>query len=353
MARHFGHADGKEVREHTLDNGRGGRVVILNYGGIVTRCLMPDARGRAADIALGFDTLAEYQANNLYFGAMVGRVGNRIAKGRFTLDGQAHQLATNNIGNHLHGGLKGFDKAVWDDETLDAPDGPALRLSYTSPDGEEGYPGTLRAQVVYTLTRDNCLRLEIEATTDRATPVNIVHHSYWNLDGADGRTVHDHEVMIPADAYTPTDATFIPTGIAPVAGTPCDFRAPKPVGRDIDALPLVGPADPGGYDMNWVIRRDGARPGELRLAARVRGPESGRVMEIWSDQPGLQFYTGNYLDNVRGKSGVVYPKRAGLCLETQTYPDSVNHQGEPGWPDVILRPGRTYRHLMVHKFSAE
>jgi aldose 1-epimerase len=346
----YGRADDRPVHLYTLTNSSGAKVRITNYGGIVTECWMPDAAGNLADVAAGFDTLAEYQEKSPYFGAMVGRVGNRIAKGRFTLDGQTYQLATNNGENHLHGGLKGFDKVVWDAEQIDTDAGPGLRLTYTSPDGEEGYPGSLHVTVQYILTQNNTLNVITEATADEATPVNIVHHSYWNLDGHDSGTILGHELMVNADRYTPTDNTLIPTGIASVAGTPFDFRTPKTIGRDIGQLPGDGADNPGGYDLNFIVR---GNPDEYRLAARAKGPGSGRVLEVWSNQPGVQFYSGNFLDNLPGKRGTVYPKHGAFCLETQTFPDSVNHQGDPGWPAVILRPGETYRHVMVHVFTAE
>lgn len=347
----YGRADGRPVQLYTLSNDTGARVRITNYGGIVTECWMPDAEGALADLAGGFDTLAEYQEKSPYFGAIVGRVGNRIATGRFTLDGKTYELATNNGPNHLHGGLKGFDKVVWDAEPLETGEGATgLRLTYTSPDGEEGYPGTVRATVDYILTADNQLMVLTEAATDKATPINIVHHSYWNLDGHGAGTILDHELMIHADAYTPADATLIPTEIEPVGGTPYDFREPKTIGRDIGRIPRTSEVDPGGYDHNFAIRGD---PTEYRLVARAKGQESGRVLEVWSNQPGVQFYTANHLDDLQGKGGAVYPRHASFCLETQAFPDSINHQGEPGWPDVVLRPGETYRHVMVHVFKAE
>lgn len=347
----FGELDGQPVRLYTLTNARGNSAVISNYGGIVTELHMPDRTGERADIVLGFDSLSEYQEKSPYFGAMVGRVGNRIAGGRFSLDGTAHQLATNNGPNHLHGGVRGFDKVVWQAERFRAADGPGLRLTYLSPDGEEGYPGAVDLVVEYVLTDADELRVVMEATTDAPTPINIVHHSYWNLGGHASGTILDHELMLEADRYTPTDPTLIPTGeIAPVAGTPFDFRTSKAIGRDIGELPGDGADDPGGYDVNFVVK---GLPSRLRRAARVADPESGRVMEVWANQPGIQFYSGNFLDGIGGKGDAVYDKHDGFCLETQSFPDSINRQGQPGWPNAVLRPGETYRHVMIHRFSAE
>ncbi|MFG0286222.1 MAG: aldose epimerase family protein, partial [Phycisphaerales bacterium JB039] len=298
---HYGEVDGKAVELYTLTNASGGIAKITNYGGIVTELHVPDRHGELSDVALGFDTLAEYVDHNPYLGAMVGRVGNRIAKGQFTLDGQTYQLATNNGPNHLHGGVKGFDKVVWNAEPRQTEEGPSLRLTYRSPDGEEGYPGNLDVTVDYIWTDANELKIITEATCDAPTPVNIVHHSYWNLDGHDSGTILDHTLLAHADRYTPTDPTFIPTGeLAPVEGTPHDFRTAKPIGRDIDQLPSRAEGDPGGYDINYVIRGD---PHALRPVARLVGPDSGRVMEITANQPGVQFYSGTSLDGVAGKGG--------------------------------------------------
>lgn len=346
----YGHVDGLPVTLYTLRNA-GLTAKITNYGGIVTELHVPDRNGNVADVALGFDTLAEYRDHNPYFGAMVGRCANRIAQGRFTLDGRTYQLATNNGPNHLHGGVKGWDKVVWEATPRRTPDGPALELRYFSPDGEEGYPGDVTATVVYTLTKGRELRIDIEATCTAPTPVNIVHHTYWNLAGHDAGTILDHELTLDCDFYTPTDATLIPTGeIAPVEGTPFDFRAGKTMGTHIADVPRAGDDDPGGYDLNYVVRGE---MGALRRAARVRDPASGRVMEIWTTEPGIQFYTGNFLDGVPGKGGAIYPKHGAFCLETQRYPDAVNKEGREGWPTAILRPGQTYRHTMVHRFSAD
>ena len=345
----WGLHDGKDVRLYTLDNGNGMVAKITNYGGIVTELHLsdPEAEGGAVDVVLGFDTLEEYVAGNPYFGAMVGRVGNRIAEGRFELDGQAYQLAINNPPNTLHGGVKGWDKVVWDAELRETNHGPALRLAYRSPDGEEGYPGTVEAVVDYVLTFDNELRVEMWAKTDAATPVNIVHHSYWNLAGHDTADILDHSLRLDASHYTPADATLIPTGaIDPVADTPFDFRRAKRIGTDIGDLPPSGD-DPGGYDLNYVIDD---YDGRVRLAARVASPNARRTMEIWTNMPGIQFYSGNFLDGVAGKGGATYDKHAAFCLETQYFPDAINHRDTAGWPDPVLRRGQVYHHIMVHRF---
>jgi aldose 1-epimerase len=343
----FGAVEGRRAKIYTLTNSSGAFVKITNYGATVTELHVPDSSGALGDVVLGFDTVEQYLEKSQYFGCTAGRCANRIAKGRFTIDGQSYQLATNNGPNHLHGGVRGFDKVMWE---ATPADGNSLVLTYISPDGEEGYPGEVRAKTTYTWTEDNELIVEMEATTDAPTVVNLVHHSYWNLDGHDSGTILDHQLEIAAARYTPTDDTLIPTGVlAPVAGTPYDFTSPKPIGRDIADIP-AGPDDPGGYDLNYAV--DG-EPDAMRFMARVVGPDSGRVMEIEADQPGIQFYSGNFIDGIPGKRGAVYPKNAALCLESQYYPDSINKQGRAGWPDVILRPGETYRHRMVHRFGVK
>jgi aldose 1-epimerase len=344
-AQPFGETDGKNVSLFTLTNANGLIAKITNYGGIVTELRTPDRNGKLADIVLGFENLDGYLKEHPYFGAMVGRVGNRIAKAEFELDGQTYKLAANNGPNHLHGGIKGFDKVVWDAEPMETDDGPALRLHYLSPDGEEGYPGSLDATVVYTLTNDDELRLDISATTDKATPVNIVHHTYWNLSGAPGKTILDQELQLFASRYTPGGPDLVPTGeIVEVAGTPFDFTAAKPIGRDLEKAG----GDPVGYDNNFVVDGD---PGELRPVARVEDPGSGRVMEISSNQPGVQFYTGNFMDGSTSGKGAAHDQYTGFCLETQVFPDSINKEE---WRDAaILRPGETYEHVMIHKFSVE
>lgn len=347
----FGTADGKSVGLYSLVNGNGVTAKLTNYGATLTELHVPDRHGRLADVTLGFDTLAGYLRGCPYFGATVGRYANRINGGRFRLDGNTYTLAKNDGENHLHGGRVGFDKVVWEVDPATTKNGPALAMRYVSPDGEEGYPGTLTARVLFALTEQDEFRIEISATTDRPTIVNIVNHSYWNLAGQAETTILDHELIIDADRYTPTDSRLIPTGeTAPVAGTPYDFRNWKPIGKDLD--PVVDAL--GGYDINYVLTGDadplGAKNASPRLAAQLRHPASGRVMEIRTTEPGLQFYDGNQLDgSIRGKGGIVYQKHAGLCLETQRFPDSPN---QARFPSPVLRPGQTYRHTIVYRFYA-
>ena len=330
--------DGMAVDLYTLTNANGLVAKVMNYGTIITELHVPDRKGVLGDVVLGFDNLAQYAKGHPCFGCTVGRVANRIAKGRFTLDGKTYVLAVNNGPNHLHGGLKGFDKKVWKAEPQS---GAAVKFAYTSPDGEEGYPGTLAVAVTMTLTDANELRLDYRATTDRATPVNLTNHSYFNLAGQED--VLRHELMIAADNYTPTDSTLIPTGeIKPVKGTPLDFTRPAAIGSRISQLHTV----PLGYDHNFVLNGGGKR---LALAARVYEPESGRVMEVHTTEPGVQLYTANSLDgSLTGKRGVVYRQHGGFCLEMEHFPDSVN---QPKFPSVILRPDQIYRQTTVHKFS--
>lgn len=337
--------EGEQVSLFVLTNVHGSVAKITNYGATLTELWVPDKNGKLGDVVLGYDSLEGYLTRHPYFGSTVGRVANRIARGRFMLDGTEYVLATNNGPNALHGGLKGFDRVIWTAEPIMAAAGPAVRFTYLSPDGEEGYPGNLKATVTYTLTNRDELRLDYQATTDKATPVNLTHHSYFNLGGAENGGILNHRLMIAADRYTPVDDTLIPTGeIAPVAGTALDFRKPKRIGKDISRAG----GDPVGYDHNFVLNRPG--PG-LVLAARLQDPRSGRCMELWTTEPGLQFYSGNFLDGtITGKRGVVYHKHWGLCLEAQHYPDSVNH---PNFPSVILRPGQVYRQTTIHRFYAQ
>jgi aldose 1-epimerase len=339
-------ADGTAIDLYVLTNNKGMTAKVMTYGAILTELHVPDKAGKTADVVLGFDDLKGYLGDHPYFGSNVGRVGNRIAKGKFTLDGKEYTLATNNGPNHLHGGKKGFDKVVWKAEDATGKFGPAVRFTYVSKDGEEGYPGTLTATVTYTLTDTNVLRLDYSATTDKATPVNLAHHSYFNLAGNGKGTILDHEIQINADKYTPTDATLIPTGkLESVEGTPLDFRKSTAIGKRIKEIK----ADPVGYDHNFVLNVGDGKP--WHLAAKVREPKSGRVLEVLTTEPGVQFYTGNFLDGkLKGKGGVAYPQYGGFCLEAQHFPDSVNH---PEFPSVILKPGRTYSQTTIYKFSAE
>ncbi|MFB7651654.1 MULTISPECIES: aldose epimerase family protein [unclassified Streptomyces] len=340
-------ADGTKVYRWSLENG-GTRMRVLSYGGAVQSLEIPDRRGRHANVSLGFDHLDDYVARSPHFGALIGRYGNRIAKGRFTLDGRRYQLSVNDGENSLHGGALGFDHRVWDVEPFtDGPD-VGLVLHYTSVDGEMGYPGTLRVRVTYTLTRRGDWRIDYAATTDRATVVNLTSHVYWNLAGEGSGTVEDHELSIAASRYTPTDAGLIPTGeLARVSGTPFDFRRGKPVGRDIrDDHPQLVTAK--GFDHNWVLDKGVTdRPEHV---ATLRDPGSGRTLRIATDQPGLQFYSGNFLDGtLTGTGGALYRQGDALCLETQHFPDAPN---QPSFPSTVLRPGQTYRTSTVHSFGA-
>jgi len=348
--RSFGQmADGEPVLLYTLTNGHGLRAEIMNYGGTMTRLLVPDRTGRLDDILLGYRTFAEYCAGPCYFGALIGRMGNRLAAGRFTLDGTPYQLATNNAPGglpcHLHGGPGGFNRVLWQAEPL--PGEAGLRLRYPSPAGEEGYPGNLDVTVTYRLTEADEMSIEYHATSDRATPVNLTQHNYYNLGGEAGGPVLDHLLTLHASRFTPVDAGLIPTGsLVEVADTPFDFTRPTRIGARIQA------DDPqlrhgGGYDHNWVIDRPG--PG-LAHAATAEDPGSGRRMEVWTEEPGVQFYSGNYIDGAQiGKTGRPYATHQGFCLETQHYPDAPN---QPGFPSVILRPGAVYHTTTVHRFSA-
>ena len=338
--------EGTAVNLYTLRNGKGAEAGICNYGGLVISLKVPDRNGQAGDVVLGYDNLADYIKDTPYFGAMVGRYGNRIAKGKFTLDGKEYTLAINNGPNALHGGLKGFDKVVWEPRILARPEGPSLELRYTSKDGEEGYPGNLSVTAVYTLTDDNALKLEYTATTDKDTVLNLTQHSYFNLAGKGD--ILNHQVMIPADKFTPVDSTLIPTGeLKPVEGTPFDFRTPTAIGARIgqeDEQLKFG----GGYDHNWVINKP---MGQLGRLARVYEPTTGRVLEVFSTEPGLQFYTGNFLDGkLTGKGGWAYQFRNGFCMEPQHYPDSPN---QPNFPSVVLKPGQVYKNTIIFKFSVQ
>ncbi|OON65605.1 aldose epimerase family protein [Hymenobacter sp. CRA2] len=336
--------DGQAVQLFTLTNGQGLEARISTYGGIVTHLLAPDKNGQPGDVVLGFDSvegyLSEaYQEAGPYFGALIGRYGNRIREGRFSLDGQEYTLATNNGPNHLHGGLKGFDKVVWQAEVLVDPM-PGLRLTYISANGEEGYPGTLTVSVVYMLTPDNGLRISYAATTDQATVLNLTNHSYFNLSAGASADVLGHELQLHAGRYTVVDDTLIPTGeLRPVAGSPFDFSSPHAIGTRIGDVP-------GGYDHNWVL--DGE---DFRLVATAHEPTSGRTLEVYTDQPGVQFYSGNFLaGTLTGKHGTVYGKHAGFCLETQHFPDSPN---QPEFTSTVLRPEELFSSVTEYRFGVK
>lgn len=337
-------ADGEPVTAITIRNANGIEVEVIGYGGIITRMVTPDRDGTMGDIALGMDSLADYEAGTPYFGALIGRYGNRIANGRFDIDGTTVQLDTNDGDNHLHGGVEGFDKKVWDMTPFVTEDSAGVVLKLVSPDGDQGYPGTLKTKVVYELGNNNELDMRFHATTDKPTVVNLTQHSYFNLAG--GGDILGHELEIPADRYTPVGAGLIPTGaLAPVEGTPFDFRSAKPIGQDIgadDAQLELG----GGYDHNYVLK-DSA-DGELVLAARVTDPASGRVLEVLTVEPGVQFYSGNFLDGTLEGEGRVYGHRTGFCLEPQHFPDSPN---QPDFPSTVLRPGEDYETRIVYRFS--
>ena len=336
-------ADGKPIEAYTLTNGNLS-VTILTLGGIITHLIAPDRQGNAADIVLGFDKIADYEAPGPYFGALIGRVGNRIAKGKFTLDGKSYTLAINNGPNHLHGGLKGYDKRVWSAQPSETPDGPMLKLSLHDPANTEGYPGTVDVQVTYTLTKTT-LRIDYLATSDAATPINLTNHTYFNLKDAGKSDILSHVAQISADAYTPVDGTLIPTGeVAPVKGTPFDFTQPKPIGRDLVQV-QVSPTDPPGYDHNIALR---GPSGKLAHCATVTEPTTGRKLEVWTTEPGVQFYTGNFLSGNAGKNGTPYNRHNGFCLETQHYPDSVNHAN---FPSTILRAGQKYLSTTEFRFG--
>ena len=339
----YGHTpDGQAVDIYTLTNANGIEAQITTYGGIVAVLRTPDRTGKTADVVLGFDSLDGYLAGHPYFGALCGRFANRVAKGVFTIDGVEYSLATNDGENHLHGGLKGFDKAVWAAVPAHRNDAVGLALTHVSPDGDEGYPGALSVAVTYWLTDADALRIEYQAETDGATCVNLTNHSYFNLAGAGEGNILAHQLQIDADGYTPVGPDLIPTGeTAAVAGTALDFRTARAIGERIEQ---VAP----GYDHNFVLR---GQSGDLARAARVYEPTSGRVMEVHTTEPGVQLYTGNFLDGtVAGKRGVAYEQHYAFCLETQHYPDSPN---QPGFPSTVLRPGKTYRQVTQYAFSTD
>jgi aldose 1-epimerase len=340
--------DGTAVQIYTLCNRNGMEARIMTYGGIVESLKVPDRNGRLGDVVLGYDNLAGYLTNSPFFGALIGRYGNRIAKGQFTLDGQTYTLPTNNPPNSLHGGDKGFFARVWKAAALVTSNGPVLQLSYLSEDGEEGYPGNMSVTATYTITEDNALRLDFEATSDKDTVCNLTHHSYFNLAGQGNGDILGDMLYINANSFTPVDATLIPTGeLRPVDGTPFDFRQPTAIGARINADDQQIKFGPG-YDHNWVINKPA---GQLGLMARVSEPISGRVMEVFSTEPGLQFYSGNFLNgSIMGKDGMVYRYRSAFCMEPQHYPDSPNH---PEFPSTELKPGETYHNTIIYKFSTQ
>lgn len=336
--------DGQEVDLFTLTNANGLQAKVTTYGAILTELHVPDRNGKFADVVLGFDDLKGYLGGHPCFGATIGRVANRIAKGRFTLNGKEYKLAINNGPNSLHGGKKGFDKTVWQGAVVPGSSDPSVKLHLASPDNEEGYPGNLDVTVTYTLTRNNELRIDYEAKTTKATPVNLTNHSYFNLAGHGSGDVLNHEMTLQADSYTVSDDTLIPTGeIKSVKGTPLDFTQPTRIGAHIDELKKTQ-----GFDHNFVLR-DGGK--SLAIGARVVEPKSGRVLEMFTTEPGVQLYTANGLDTkLKGKGGVGYVKHAGFCLEAQHFPDSINH---PEFPSVVLRPGQTYRQTTTYKFTTQ
>jgi len=339
-------AEGIEAELYTVTNNNGVSMSVTNYGGIITELKVPDKNGNMIDIVLGYEKVEDYLKESPYFGATIGRYGNRIAKGKFTLNNIEYGLASNDGSNHLHGGVKGFDKVIWDLEEFRKETELGVVMKYTSKDGEEGYPGNLDVTVTYTLTDNNELKIDYLATTDKPTICNLTNHSYFNFKDAGGSTILDHELQILADKYTPIDSASIPLGeLMPVDGTPFDFREPKKIGRDINEenKQLKNGI---GYDHNFVLN---GKIGDLRLAARVVEYTSGIIMEIFTEEPGIQFYSGNFLDgSLTGKNGTINNNRSGFCLETQHFPDSPN---QPDWPTTTLNPGETYKTSTIHKFS--
>lgn len=345
----WGKVDGKPVSLYTLKNSSGMEVTITNYGGTVTQLLVPDRKKKMGDVVLGFDDIEGYTAktNTGYFGALIGRYANRLARGTFQLDGNEYHIPTNEGGNMLHGGNRGFDKRIWTASDVSKPGSPALQLHYVSPDGEEGFPGTLDVSVTYTLSSKNELRIDYSATTDKDTVLNLTNHSYFNLSGPGSGSILDDKLTLAADHYTPVDKSLIPTGvIAPVAGTPFDFTKPTAIGG------RIGGSDQQlkfarGYDQNFVLNH---QPGAMAMAAKVEDSKSGRVLEVFTDQPGVQFYTGNFLDGSVHGIGGVYRFRSALALETQHFPDSPNH---PNFPTTELKPGQKFHSATIWKFSTE
>jgi len=338
----FGTHNDAAITKYTLTNSSGMEVGILNYGGTITDIIVPDKQGNKGNVVLRFDSLSGYlQKGNPFFGSLVGRYGNRIANARFSLDGKTYTLAANNNGNSLHGGIKGFDKVVWKAERM--PGDSSLQLTYFSQDGEEGFPGNLSVTVVYTLSAENGLKIDYTATTDKPTPVNLTNHAYFNLSAGRDSTILGHRLMINADKFTEVNDKLIPTGKLPaVKGGPMDFTVSKEIGKDIAQVK-------GGFDHNWILNKKG---NELEKAAELHDPVSGRLMQVWTTQPGVQFYSGNFLNGelINTPGNVKYIKHAGLCLETQHYPDSPN---QPAFPSTILHPGETYKQTTIYKFSTK
>jgi aldose 1-epimerase len=345
--------NGEEVKIYEISNPAGMIAKIMTRGATLVSLTVPDLDGKLADVVFGFDDVAGYESkDNGYFGATVGRYANRIAKGKFTLDGKEYQLATNDGPNHLHGGKdRSFDKVVWKARRFEGDGQRGVKFSYTSPDGEEGYPGTLEATVAYTLTDKNELRIEYEAKTDKPTIINLTNHSYFNLGGAGSPTVNNHVLRIYADKYTPVDDTLIPTGeIADVEGTPLDFRKATPIGQRVEKLTNTSAK---GYDHNFVLNPPKRGEDKIRKAAELVDPSSGRKLTVYTDQPGVQFYGGNFLNGVKGKNGQTYAHRSACCLETQVFPDSPNKQGVEGWTNCVLRPDETYKHTCIYAFGVK
>lgn len=342
--------DGTEISKYTLSNANGMRVGILDYGGTVKEIYAPDRNGKFSNVSLGFSSLEDYLEKSPYFGCITGRYANRIAKGKFSLDGKEFQLAVNNGSNHLHGGDKGFDKYFWKTKVLETDTG--IEFSRTSPDGEEGYPGSLKCKVTYILNNENELVIEYEATTDKPTVINLTNHTYFNLAGEGADTILDHDLLLPGSQFVATDETNIPTAIQSVVGTPFDFRKYTRIGKRIE-MDHEQLKFGKGYDHTWLVGPEKNEEG-LSHAATLRHQGSGRVMKIFTDQPGIQFYSGNYLDGTLiGHGGKPYALRSGMCLETQVFPDSPNRQGQDGWKSCILLPNQVYTHKTIHRFSAE
>ncbi|GBQ42591.1 aldose 1-epimerase [Acidocella aminolytica 101 = DSM 11237] len=342
-------SNGKTVDEYTMTNAHGMVVKFITLGGCITAIEVPDRNGKLGNVVLGYKTLAGYDVDNTFFGGIIGRYANRIAKGTFTLDGKTYHLPINNGVNSLHGGTSGFNLQMWKVETKTVPDGVAAVLTYTSPDGQDGYPGTMKVQVTYTLEDSNALKINYQATTDKPTVINMTSHDYFNLNGNGSGSALGQLVEINADSYTPTDATQIPTGkIDPVAGTPMDFRTLRPIDSRIhdDFKQLIMAR---GYDHNWVLNK--SKPGEMSFAAEAYAPKTGRIMKVYTTEPGVQFYTGNYLNGtVVGSDGKIYRQGAGYTFETQHYPDSPNH---PNFPSTVLNPGQTFNSTTIFKFSTD